>query len=310
MAHYNLYESLGLPPNASTDELGARLDSMLSSGYAGNQGGRTELEIARKVLGDPDRRALYDQKLADPSAEPITVRDLRSLSMMSMAERRNQAQSSEDPATGEFTAVANPDQGYQNQPQPPQYRQAPPEQNHQQGYQQGYSQNYQPEQQGTAPKKSNTSKILGGLIAVLVIALLVMAGVWYFVLNPSWDEDHKNVHAAYPELISSRENGKGFNDYKCQVGKPDRDQNAKILCGDENTVISIVEFDSAEDRAKYLPTEDRTTLDNGTCAVESAEVTGNDKPTYALWSAEENQIAILVSGDDAENKRLELPLCS
>ena len=288
MAHYNLYDSLNLPPNASTEELAARLDSMLSNGYTGNQGGRTELEIARKVLGNPDRRALYDQKLADPHADPISVRDLRSLSMMSMA----------DPATGEFAAVTPP-----NQPQPPQYRQAPPTPETR-----PYQQNYQPVEE--PKKRSNTGKILGGLIAVLVIALLVMAGVWNFVLNPKWGGEHENVQAAYPDLVSSRENGKGYNDYTCQEGKPDRDQNAKILCGDEATVISIVEFDSAEDRAKYLPNEGRSTLDNGTCTVESAPVEGNDKPTYALWSEDQNDMAILITGDDAESQRLELPMCS
>ena len=80
MAHYNLYESLGLDRAKDPATIAGELDERINSGVATNPGGMEELQIARNILGDPQRRSLYDQKLDDDNAPDINIAALRDLS--------------------------------------------------------------------------------------------------------------------------------------------------------------------------------------------------------------------------------------
>jgi hypothetical protein len=77
--HYDLYSALGLDRSASCADLAAQLDQRSAAG-AGSQA--TELWAARAVLGSPERRALYDRQLADPTAPAITLQDITELAEM------------------------------------------------------------------------------------------------------------------------------------------------------------------------------------------------------------------------------------
>ena len=79
MAHYDLYNSLGLDRSADPATLAQELDNRINSGIATNPGGIEELRIARDILGDPQRRSLYDQKLDDVNAPEINIAALRDL---------------------------------------------------------------------------------------------------------------------------------------------------------------------------------------------------------------------------------------
>lgn len=79
MAHYDLYRSLGLDRGQDCAALAAELQRRIEAGDAGNPGGEEELRVAQRVLGDPARRGLYDQRLDNPDAQPITVASLRDL---------------------------------------------------------------------------------------------------------------------------------------------------------------------------------------------------------------------------------------
>lgn len=79
MAHYDLYETIGLDRTHDSAALASELDQRINSGVATNPGGVEELRIARDILGDPQRRGLYDQKLSDPNAPEINIAALRDL---------------------------------------------------------------------------------------------------------------------------------------------------------------------------------------------------------------------------------------
>lgn len=79
MAHYDLYKSLNLDSNASSADLVAELDSLLQQGKLDNLGGAEEIELAKKILGDEQKREQYDSRLADPSSPEITVANIRKL---------------------------------------------------------------------------------------------------------------------------------------------------------------------------------------------------------------------------------------
>lgn len=79
MSHYNLYNSLGLDPEASSEELAQKIQQRIIDGDTSNQGGAEELNLAREILGTPEKRSMYDRRLADQNSAPMNVESLRSL---------------------------------------------------------------------------------------------------------------------------------------------------------------------------------------------------------------------------------------
>lgn len=85
MAHYDLYQSLGLDRQASTDDLARDLDARKASADPGDAGLADQLSTARAILGDGTRRGLYDQRLDDPTAPEIDVNSLHELAALDVS---------------------------------------------------------------------------------------------------------------------------------------------------------------------------------------------------------------------------------
>ncbi len=79
MAHYDLYQALNLDRSKAPDEISAELSERLENNELDNIGGREEVEIARSILGDPQKRTAYDSRLDDPNAPEVDVNALRQL---------------------------------------------------------------------------------------------------------------------------------------------------------------------------------------------------------------------------------------
>ncbi|WPF65988.1 hypothetical protein [Corynebacterium sp. 22KM0430] len=92
--HYNLYESLGLSRESSSEEIAAELDSRLSAylerGGAENDPEYDEAATAREILGDSTKRGLYDARLDDSQGQTITITALRKLAGTTAPVRRVQ----------------------------------------------------------------------------------------------------------------------------------------------------------------------------------------------------------------------------
>ena len=84
MAHYDIYQSLGLERFASSTDLAQQIDDRLAAVGPGDAGAREELTVARSILGDEPRRGLYDQRLDDPSAAEIDIDSLRELASLNL----------------------------------------------------------------------------------------------------------------------------------------------------------------------------------------------------------------------------------
>ncbi|GEE01446.1 hypothetical protein nbrc107696_18920 [Gordonia spumicola] len=70
MPDLDLYAIHGLDRRAPSEALAAQLTAQLNG--AADPVQRQRLDIARAILGDPQRRARYDAQLGDPAAPPIT----------------------------------------------------------------------------------------------------------------------------------------------------------------------------------------------------------------------------------------------
>ncbi|MEJ6550792.1 hypothetical protein PQI66_14695 [Corynebacterium sp. USCH3] len=108
MAHYDIYQSLGLDRSAPSGQLDRELADRLAAAPSDDPAAVDELTTARAVLGNDARRSLYDQRLADPNAEDIDVASLKELAALDVggdvpsSQRRGQFQQQ----AGQFARTA------------------------------------------------------------------------------------------------------------------------------------------------------------------------------------------------------------
>lgn len=86
MAHYDIYQSLGLDRSAPTRELDRQLADRLAAVAKDDAAAVDELTTARAVVGNDTRKALYDQRLDDPNAEDIDVASLKDLAALDVGD--------------------------------------------------------------------------------------------------------------------------------------------------------------------------------------------------------------------------------
>lgn len=103
MAHYDLYSSLGLDRGMDPSAISAELDRRISSGITTNPGGMEELDIAKRILGNPTKRGMYDAKLADLQAADVNIVALRELANADFGEAAAPTAAAAAPG-GDFSA--------------------------------------------------------------------------------------------------------------------------------------------------------------------------------------------------------------
>ena len=165
MAHYDIYQSLGLDRSASTSDLARDIDSKLATTSPTDAGAQEELSTARAILGDDNRRSLYDQRLDDPSAPEIDIDSLRELAALDL---------------GTSSAAGNPGKGQQFQQQAGQFARTA-----------GAKTSAATHQVQDSFKQS---KLLAIVITAIVTAVVVGLAGWFFGLfgsNP--DKEAKGV---------------------------------------------------------------------------------------------------------------------
>ncbi|CAM3830503.1 hypothetical protein [Corynebacterium frankenforstense] len=138
MAHYNLYESIGLDRARPSEELAEEIRRRLNAGDTGNPGGADELQVALDIFSEPSRRSHYDTILDDPDQPELRISGLRKIAAEggsgaaeaagaasgngsgagSTVSPQESQQDQQQAASGQF-----PQFGQYGQPQPGQYQQ-------------------------------------------------------------------------------------------------------------------------------------------------------------------------------------------
>lgn len=195
MAHYNLYESLGIDRSTSTQGIAEDIDKRLSTGNTPNPGGEDELQVARQVIADPTKRGMYDARLDDPSAPEIDIAALRDLSELQVSAQGQQPQQQQSQAQPISQQLQQP--GQPQQPQQPQ----------------------QPKQPSKLKREfARSSKVALTVAAVVpLLAVLVLFGAykgvsWFF----SDARDVKNLSQEFLDLRKKGETQMWMDDH---VGK-------------------------------------------------------------------------------------------
>lgn len=79
MSHIDLYSELSLDRSLDSEEIDKRLAQQLAETPESDNARRDMLATSRAILGNSQRRAVYDKGLADPNSPEWTVRRLHSL---------------------------------------------------------------------------------------------------------------------------------------------------------------------------------------------------------------------------------------
>lgn len=73
MAHYDIYNDLGLDRSLDSGNIAKILDERLVSTPSSDVANQDRLKTARKLFEDDSRRAAYDKALADPASPEINI---------------------------------------------------------------------------------------------------------------------------------------------------------------------------------------------------------------------------------------------
>lgn len=150
------------------------------------------------------------------------------------------------------------------------------------------------------------------IIALLTVALIAMAAAWYFTTQrgQEWNEAQQEIAEAYPGIVAKQGGKKGWQGLQCESATPDYNQEAKIRCAGEELGVSVAKYYSPADRDADLPDEDyATVLGSGECLVNDFEIPGAYPAAFAMAPRDKDQYLIIVNGYEAEERRLDLPIC-
>lgn len=202
-------------------------------------------------------------------------------------------------APAEQVAVEHPDQSVAPRPQDG-YRK-PPE-----PYAYGTDGNYA---RPAAPKKKSPWP---WVIAILALLLIALAALWYWSTHrgEDWAGAEQQIAEAYPKVVSERSGQKGWKELTCEPGSLDLDQTGKIRCSNGDLGVSAVQYASQSDRDDAVPDpREAVVLGSGECTIHSYELPEATPPAFVMVPQDKPEYLFIVNGYDAENQRLDLPVC-
>lgn len=103
MAHYNVYEDLGIDRSLNSSRIVSLIDERLDSAPREDSAEHDRLSTSRRLFEDDARRAAYDKALDDPSQPDITISKFRAL-----ADRAPQKQNPWATPEDHYTASPQP----------------------------------------------------------------------------------------------------------------------------------------------------------------------------------------------------------
>lgn len=159
------------------------------------------------------------------------------------------------------------------------------------------------------PKKTGSWATVGvlGVIAVVLAAGVGYLG-YYVTSHPAWDDEEATIAAAFPEAIPALENGTGWADTVCAPGRAEDGQEAQIVCENDAGTVTYIDYGTPEARDEaYTESGDRVGWEGADCSVQS---TALDDDSYSIIPGDPvARFAAVITGDGAEDSRLEVPLC-
>ncbi len=150
------------------------------------------------------------------------------------------------------------------------------------------------------------------IIAILALLLVALGALWYWSTHrgEEWTGAEAQIAEAYPSVVSERAGLKGWKDLTCESGSADADQVGKIRCANESLGVSVAQYATQSDRDDAVPDpSEAVVLGSGECTIYSYELPDATPPAFVMTPQDKPEYLFIVNGDDAEDQRLDLPVC-
>lgn len=162
----------------------------------------------------------------------------------------------------------------------------------------------------TPAQKKPGSWTTVGALGVIAIALAAGVGYlgYYTTSHPAWNDEEATIAAAFPEAIPALENGTGWADTVCSTGRAEDGQEAQIVCENDAGTVTYIDYGTVEARDEaYAQSGDRVGWEGAECSVQS---TALEDDSYSIIPGDPvARFAAVITGDNAGDSRLEVPLC-
>ncbi|MBA1835609.1 hypothetical protein [Corynebacterium wankanglinii] len=162
------------------------------------------------------------------------------------------------------------------------------------------------------PEEPKKSTPWPWIIAILALLLIALGTLWYWSTHrgEEWTGAEAQIAEAYPKVVSERAGLKGWKDLTCESGSADADQVGKIRCANESLGVSVAQYATQSDRDDAVPDpSEAVVLGSGECTIYSYELPDATPPAFVMTPQDKPEYLFIVNGDDAENQRLDLPVC-
>ena len=162
------------------------------------------------------------------------------------------------------------------------------------------------------PEEPKKSTPWPWIIAILALLLIALGALWYWSTHrgEEWTGAEAQIAEAYPKVVSERAGLKGWKDLTCESGSTDVDQVGKIRCANESLGVSVAQYATQSDRDDAVPDpSEAVVLGSGECTIYSYELPDATPPAFVMTPQDKPEYLFIVNGDDAENQRLDLPVC-
>jgi len=162
------------------------------------------------------------------------------------------------------------------------------------------------------PEEPKKSTPWPWIIAILALLLIALGALWYWSTHrgEEWADAEAQIAEAYPKVVSERAGLKGWKDLTCESGSTDADQVGKIRCANESLGVSVAQYATQSDRDDAVPDpSEAVVLGSGECTIYSYDLPDATPPAFVMTPQDKPEYLFIVNGDDAENQRLDLPVC-
>ena len=162
------------------------------------------------------------------------------------------------------------------------------------------------------PEEPKKSTPWPWIIAILALLLIALGALWYWSTHrgEEWTGAEAQIAEAYPKVVSERAGLKGWKDLTCESGSADADQVGKIRCANESLGVSVAQYATQSDRDDAVPDpSEAVVLGSGECTIYSYDLPDATPPAFVMTPQDKPEYLFIVNGDDAENQRLDLPVC-
>lgn len=162
------------------------------------------------------------------------------------------------------------------------------------------------------PEEPKKSTPWPWIIAILALLLVALGALWYWSTHrgQEWTGAEAQIAEAYPKVVSERAGQQGWKDLTCESGSTDADQVGKIRCANESLGVSVAQYATQSDRDDAVPDpSEAVVLGSGECTIYSYDLPDATPPAFVMTPQDKPEYLFIVNGDDAENQRLDLPVC-